>query len=189
VDAAWRLQRQLERCNVLATRASLTEEGFEAFKQAVATLLGDLPIGVRQRVEAREEDYIIKGGPEWHYIYNAGVPMGTPDDPVCDEHGNPISPVLVQQPDEVDPFALLSVIKEELEKGGLTWEYREEHKAIRKIGEPLPEGIVSRAEQMLVRFIRQVRAENPELKIGWRQLVGELLQRSPEIPLFEEEEE
>ena len=42
---------------------------------------------------------------------------------------------------------------------------------------------------MLVKFIRQVRAENPELKIGWRQLVGELLQRSPEIPLFEEEEE
>jgi len=102
VDAAWRLQRQLERCNVLAARAPLSEEGFETFKQ---TLLGDLPIGVRQRVEAREEDYIIKGGPEWHYIYNAGVPMGTPDDPVCDEHGNPISPVLVQRPDEVDPFA------------------------------------------------------------------------------------
>ena len=189
IDARWRLQRQLERCNLLAIEAASSEEKYEAFRQAVEVLLGDLPIRIRKRVEAREEDYVIKGGPEWHYIYNAGVPMGTPDDPVCDEHGNPISPVLVQQPDEVDPFALLSVIKEELEKGGLTWEYREEHKAIRKIGEPLPEGIVSRAEQMLVRFIRQVRAENPELKIGWRQLVGELLQRSPEIPLFEEEEE
>ena len=183
INAPVSLMRQLERCNILG---STGDE--EKFMRAVMMLLDDLPLAVKRRVEARRDEYMV-GGPEWFYLKNCGYPMGHPDDPVCDEHGNPISPVLVNRPEEPDPYMLLSVIKEELERANLTWEYREEHKAIRKIGEPLPEGIVSRAEQMLVRFIRQVRAENPELKIGWRQLVGELLQRSPEIPLFEEEEE
>ena len=110
--------------------------------------------------------------------------MGTPDDPVCDEHGNPISPVLVQRPDEVDPFALLRVIKEELEKGGLTWQYQQDHMPPRKVCEPLPEEIVSKAEKVFVDFIMRIRRENPDIKIGWKQLLGELLHRNPPLPVL-----
>ena len=126
--------------------------------------------------------------------------MGTPDDPVCDEHGNPISPVLVQQPDEVDPFALLSVIKEELEKGGVSWEYerllREEGRVEK---EGLAEEIISEYEQMITQMVIKHRKKWLELKkvdpkeakkyfYSWTQLLDAFRKMTLKMPVPMEEE-
>lgn len=102
--------------------------------------------------------------------------MGTPDNPVLDADGRVISPILVTVP-------------EELERANLSWEYIQQHEPLRKIEKKLPEGIVSGAEKLLVDYIIQVRAEHPDLRIGWKQLLGELLQRAPALPVLKPEEE
>ena len=189
LDAKWRLERQLDRCNSLAIEAALDPRKEEAFKRAVEVLLGDLPISIRQKVMDRRNEFIIPPREEWQYRYCAGQPMGTPDNPVLDADGRVISPILVTVPEELDPYALLEIIKEELERANLSWEYILQHEPLRKIEKKLPEGIVSRAEKMLVDYIMQVRAEHPDLRIGWKQLLGELLQRTPALPVLKPEEE
>ena len=182
VDATTILLRQLERCNILGTQGDE-----ERFARAVEVLMDDLPLTVKERVKARrrEWEYSYSG---WQYKWCGKYPMGTPEDPVTDAEGRVISPVFVEYPPQPDPYALLGVIKEELEKAGITWQHREEHKPIRKVGEPLPDSVVSEAEKILINYILRVRAENPELKIGWKQLLGELLQRTPAIPVLKPEE-
>ena len=123
IDAKWRLERQLDRCNRLAIDAALDPAREEAFKQAVEVLLGDLPLRIKQKVLDREDEFIIPPREEWHYRYCGNQPMGTPENPVTDAEGRVISPILVTTPEDLDPFALLEIIKEELEKGGVSWEY------------------------------------------------------------------
>jgi len=196
VDPIWRLQRLLERCNILAVTGDE-----EAFGRAVEVLLGELPISVKRAVEARQEEYMSPRRVVYQFRTCMGVPLaGTPSEPLTSNPPDspfydpylpdvPLNPIPVEEGPRIDYFALLEIIKEELEKANLTWEHRLEHKHLRKIESRLPEGIVSGAEKLLIDYIMQVRAEHSDLRIGWKQLLGELLQRTPALPVLKPKEE
>lgn len=109
-DPMSRLQRQLERVNVIASSGDDV-----MLENAIQVLYSELPINIKQAVDAREDEYRAV---EEKLVFNffAGLPINNP------KLG---SPRKVAE-EYIDWLKLLEVIKEELEKANLTWEYREE---------------------------------------------------------------
>jgi len=127
--------------------------------------------------------------------------MGTPENPVRDAEGRVISPILETTPEDLDPYALLGIIKEELEKGGVSWEYekllREEGKAKE---EKLSEEVIKDYEQMITELVIKHRKKWLELKktdpvrakkyfYSWTQLLDALKRLTPKMPVPMEEGE
>jgi len=195
IDAKWRLERQLDRCNRLAIEAAFDPAKEEAFKRAVGAALDDLPIRIKQHVLERKDEYYIPPQQVWRYQFCGKHPMGTPDNPVRDAEGRVISPVLETTPEDLDPYALLGVIKEELEKGGLAWEYE---KLLREEGrvekEELAEEIVSEYEEMITQMVIKHRRKWLELRksdpqeakkyfYSWTQLLDAFRKMKPKMPV------
>jgi len=109
------IRRQIERCLMFAYDE-------EAFATNVGLLIKMLPPEVKESKEFKERyNACFQKVTRWHYVKNANMPMGTPDDPVCDEHGNPISPVLVEEED-IDYASLFQLALDMLDKIGILYE-------------------------------------------------------------------
>jgi len=179
IDSSYRCQRQLERCNILATQAGDPVKNIE-FENSVEALMGDLPTKIRLAVLDRREDYIVKPEPRWQYLKAGRYNMGTPDNPVKDDYGNVISPIKVQDPPFEDPMTKLSIIKEELESGGASWRY---DKTLRDEGRT-PRLIPFEAEQELENVIRDtvVKHRKAGVMYSWADLLLSLQKAKFAIP-------
>jgi len=99
IDAPWRYQRQLERCNIL-----MAGENQLAFEASVRALLGDLPLYIKNKIVGTDESSKAKLCPvckeefvpmdrgrqgefnrmtpdTYQYQENCGVQIGTPNNP------------------------------------------------------------------------------------------------------------
>jgi len=167
VDPIWRLQRQLERCNIIG---STGDE--EAFERAVEVLYSELPMQIKQAVDGREDEF--RGTEEKLVFINfAGVPIRNK------ELG---SPQRVEE-ERFDYFKLFEVIKEEIEKAKLSWEYKEEHKPLRGIMTPIPDGILNAARELIKNFLEDLERSSG-LTIRYKDLLAQLLQRKAPEPEF-----
>jgi len=195
VDQIWRMNRQMERCAILRSRAALEPESYNA---AVRELKSTLPVEVLNRVNQREEEECIVEYEDYEYVKDrCGVPLGTPEHPFMSNppdspHFDPNLPNYVISPKQVtktefDYERLHDIIKEEAERANLTWEYTKKAPKALKIEEPLPDGLVSMVEKALVDVLPQVRRAYPNVKIGWLDLVRALNERAPPTPVLEEE--
>ncbi len=139
VDPISRLARQLERCNLI-----LGEGNIETFESSVLALKGDLPLRVKECVLARKDEF--NSAPvEWKYIMCCGQRVGTPKNPLISVKDHPdwefmnqvpkpfreeyqdrieiLSPIRIDDL-RTDYIDLFEIIKEELEKAGLTWTFK-----------------------------------------------------------------
>ncbi len=139
VDPIARLARQLERCNMVLVMGDVV-----TFENSVLALKGDLPMSVKEAVLARKGEF--NSAPvRYEYMTTCGVNIGTPKNPFVSVPGHPEWDFLLDIPkpyrdahmeDKItilsptrikgeitDYIDLYEIIKEELEKAGLTWRY------------------------------------------------------------------
>jgi len=112
----------------------------EAYEEAVFRLLNLLPAKWREWVLNQEDRYLYRSK-EFQYRRAAGVPMGTPENPVLADpsqgiprtedgeidytHPNVISPRLVEE-EQVDAQELHWLVMQAAELAGLTWRLERE---------------------------------------------------------------
>jgi len=104
--------RHIDRTNISAMK----DEGL--FAANVRALLSLLPKYKREEIEERREEYITRTQ-EYVYKYFSGVPIGTPENPICG------SPTLVEN-EEVDWYRLYELILDAFEETGISWKYTKE---------------------------------------------------------------
>jgi len=203
VDVIWRLQKQLERCNMI-----LGMGNFEAFENSVLALKGDLPMGVKEAVLDRQGEF--NSTPvRYQYTNCCGVKVGTIKNPMVDVPGHPeweflldvpkpyreshvdeidiLSPIKVEET-ETDYIDLYEIIKEELEKAGTSWQYEKKIPKAMKIQETLPKKIINEIVKNRVDLLMSLRQDYPEMVLGYRDLnVG--WHETPQTPVFERGED
>jgi len=200
----FRLQRQLERCNVLSTHMDIT-----VFETAVRTALGDCPLHIKTRVLARGKEYNNIPDAEYKYEFCANARIGTPSNPSVSWHDKryepgPLqdrpgwekmeedldyavySPRLVPRKEMTDYEGLLGIIKEELDNAGLGWKRDTRNIEITpETGIELPEGVAKKIEDAIVPLYLDYRAKNPG--ISYQEFAKSQLSRTPRTPLFEDD--
>lgn len=209
VDPVWRLQRQLERCNILLGTGDI-----EVFQNSVLALKGDLPMGIKAAVISRSGDYNsnvvkydyehagptrlgtvanplvrVRGHPEW------GSMMDIPQS-FRDEHEDLISiwsPIKVEG-EETDYIDLFEIIKEEIEKGGASWQYEKrtlkfkETQKFQEKQEVLPKKVISAIVRIRTLHLLHLRRLYPDLKISYREMnIG--WDTHPKTPKYPKKEE
>lgn len=203
VDVIWRLQKQLERCNMILAMGNI-----EAFESSVLALKGDLPMGVKKAVLARTDEF--NSTPiRYEYTNCCGVNVGTPDNPMISVEGHrewdfldqvpkpfrdeykdrihTVSPRRIEET-ETDYIDLYEIIKEELERAGSTWQYEKKIPKAMKIQEKLPKHIVKEIVGNRVDFLLNLRNQYPKMALGYRDLnVG--WHETPPTPVFAEDAE
>ena len=169
IDASWRLQRQLERCNILS--AQLDKPGNQnSFENSVLALLGDLPTYVRRSVEARKTDYTVTPEPRYQFKYSCQVPMGTIENPL--QYNKPedydydpneptvtYSPIKVTDPPYIDYIKLLQIIKAELESGGASWQLQKTLKDLGMVPTNISKSLVNQYEKTIKNLISEHRKQ------------------------------
>ena len=114
VDAAFRLELQLNRCS----ETSSWENG-TVFEKNVDTLLKQLPIQVKLKVHERSDEWNVTTE-EYVYERNAGHKLGSVEEPYLDHNGHVYSPKLMTKTFK-DYNVIFETILEELEKFGMTY--------------------------------------------------------------------
>jgi len=170
VDPIWRLQRQLERCNIIGSTG--VEEEFE---RAVEVLYSELPLHIKQAVDRREHEFRGVEKKRVPVVF-AGVPITNSD---------MIKPKNIEE-EIVDYFKLFEIIKEEIEKAKLSWEYKEEHKALKAIPEPIPEEILNVARDVVKGFLEDLEKKSGKTVL-YKNLLAQLLQKKTPEPKMEGE--
>lgn len=205
VDPVWRLQRQLERTNIVLGTGDIV-----TFENSVLALKGDLPISIKNAVLKRSDDY-NKTIVEYVFKENCGIKMGTIKNPLVSVHGHPewedlqsvpksfrdkyedrisiYSPVEVETT-RTDYITLFEVMKEEIEKAGVSWQHTDrtgEALKVQKIQVTLPKAVITSIVRNRVALLLEIRKTNPELIIGYRDLnVG--WDATPQTPTYVSEE-
>ncbi len=203
VDSIWRLQKQLERCNMLIASPDIS-----AFESSILALKGDLPMGVKEAVLTRTNEF--NSSPErYKYMNTCGQKVGTLKNPLVSVEGHPeydflldipkllretyrdritiLSPIKSQEV-ETDYFDLFEIIKEELERAGTTWQYEKKIPKAMKIQETLPKKIINEIVKNRVDLLMSLRQDYPEMVLGYRSLnVG--WAENPPTPVFAEGED
>jgi len=204
IDAPWRFQRQLERCNVLMAGADL-----QSFESSVRALLGDLPFDIKSNVLARKNEFNPTPQPTYHYIENCNIKVGTPDNQLIsvvgheewefmnevpkhflDNHMDKItilSPVEVEGVQFTDHEKLLEIIKEEADRGGLGWRYENTRLEVGPVEKILPDGLSRDLENVLIDQLIKHRQEGH--MYSWAEMIGVMQSRTPNTPTLPKEEE
>lgn len=186
IDSPWRLQRQLERCNILAAG-----ENEKAFQDSVEITLDELPIEIKSNVMARENEYWVTPEPDYQFKYNCGVPVGSIEQPVMlndpedwdydsSRSTVPWSPVLVETPPYIDHKKLLAIIKEEAERGGLSWQYEKFEKEVGRIPQLIPEPILEDYERLISQTMLEHRRQG--IMYSFNDLLESLQKLKPKTP-------
>ncbi len=185
VDAKWRLQNQLERTNIVLGSGDQI-----GFINSVVALRGDLPLNIKQAVIARVKEYVTKPD-KYTYEMSCHVKLGTIENPLvrCADHPewgslqdipdtwkkeNPDkwsiwSPIKTNE--EVTSWTtLFEIIKEEIEKGGVSWQHVQETKDAGKIPIMYPKEIISLIVKDRVKTLLYIRKNYPDIKIGYQDM-------------------
>ncbi len=107
-------RHQIERCNLVSA-----SNDSSLFERNVEILMFMLPSDKLEDLRGREQEY-CETIEKYQYRYNCAVPMGTPKNPIKDDDGTIISPILVEET-IVDYDMLYSLVLRAFEKSGLTW--------------------------------------------------------------------
>lgn len=101
--------RQIERCYISTIQSE------ELFAANVRALLSTIPSHKQTEILDKEDEYksIIQ---HYEYKYNCGVPLGTPEEPICG------SPWLAEE-EIIDWHKLFELILTSLEECGITWKF------------------------------------------------------------------
>jgi len=176
IDPAWRLQRQLERCNVL-----MCGQDVSIFEAAVRALLGDIPLRIKARVLKRSKDFndMIKRP---IVSYWCGVPQYKYDD-----DGKRIPPEVVEE-ETTDYEKLFAFIKEELEIGGTTWRYDTKKINIGEVEKPISKKITNFVTDKMVEALLDLRAKG-YVDLSFQDIVASQIGLKPPTPTFTIEEE
>lgn len=191
IDAPWRLQRQIERCNVL-----ISSDNVPAFDAAVRALMGDLPYKIKTNVLARSKEYDVQAT-KWIYTKWRGRRQGTPENPVLNNdpadwiNYDPKQPTTVKSPIEVpdnytDYERMLDVIKEEIELGHISWKYDAKGLNWGEVESPLSPGLTKRFTKAIVAEIAAQRKEG-HVDVNFREAVASQLGLNPPTPSYPKE--
>ena len=203
VDAVWRLQRQLERCNILLGTGDMA-----TFENSVWALLGDLPMSVRETILARSGDYNNKVT-SYKFESCCGINAGTLQNPVVQVKGHLEWEFMIDVPQDfqdrfpdrilrISPIAhtelktdyikLYQIIKEELEKSGASWQYEKKTGKAMKVEEDLSREIINIIVDNRVGLLQNLRKRFPHKTLGYRDL-NTGWDREPATPVYEREKE
>lgn len=189
VDPPYRLQNQLKRCNILASRGDPL-----VFESAVRTLIGDLPYSVKTTVQERiENECTIVPPVIWKYIEFCGHRLGTTKKPFVtndpngidynpNEPSDPISPYEFHPAPYIDYEKVLGIVKEELEFGGGSWRYDKALKEMGSIPKELPAKVKKKLIDAILGVYLEHRAEG--ILYSWSDFLDNMRREQPRIPLL-----
>jgi len=178
IDSLWKIQRQMERCAIL--RAKITVDP-ESYYSSVRELFSDCPINVKEGVLKREAEYNVIM-PKYRFRECCGRPMiGTPENPLIDEEtGDVVNPIFEGEESKIDYEKWHDIIKEELDKANLRWEYRKAIKEEGLVPKPLSEKIINEIKSEVEKLIFEHRKKG--YMYTWFEFLDTLRKMKPQLP-------